>query len=41
MSLILQLIIEGKKTPVTFDFEVKSMSAKNPARSPIGPMMGF
>jgi ankyrin repeat protein/beta-lactamase regulating signal transducer with metallopeptidase domain len=39
MSLILQLIIEGKKTPVTFDFEVQSMSAKNPARSPIGPIL--
>jgi hypothetical protein len=36
ISLVLQLIIEGKKTPVTFDFEVKSMKAIQPRMAPKG-----
>jgi hypothetical protein len=40
ISLILQLIIEGKKTPVTFDFEVKSMKAIQPRMAPKGMMGG-
>jgi hypothetical protein len=39
MSLVLQLVIEGKKTPVTFDFEVKSIKAIKPELLPKGMMM--
>jgi len=34
MSLVLQLIIEGKKTPVTLEFELKSVSTKKPLLHP-------
>jgi hypothetical protein len=38
MSLVVQLIVEGKKMPVAFEFEVKSVKAIKPNLMPIGFM---